>query len=289
MTGIEKLITTARRYCIDNYAFWMDKYTQKNSGNCNPYSDEDYDLFPRYNVLTAIRQGVEIVVGQDFSSFEICKQTLKGIGKNSNSIFTINSNEELHLVGESARYCILSGMKQLNPIEKNAILDERKKFIDFVETRTPENVSNVEPLPYRRRLTDKKMLEVRQKLLEKWNYDGDYWNPEEDRNLKKTVFLMNNSLTLEDRRKIMELLIQKSDGRLYKITEERIDYEIEFDSFDFDLSETIVTDKTFEWVIYGSHESTIEFGSDWLTEFIENLFAERKDKLNKWEQYWLKK
>ena len=50
------------------------------------------------------------------------------------------------------------------------------------------------------------------------------------------------------------------------------------------MPETIFTDKTFEWVVYGSHESTIAFGGIWLVDFIKKLFANRKDKLNRWEQ-----
>ena len=282
MTEIEKLITVAQHYCIDNFAFWSGKYSKEKSGRNNPYSDNDYNLFPRYNVLGAIQQGVEMLVGQNFFSIETCKQALVDIGQNSHSIFTINGNDELLLLGESGKF-IKSTTRKQNPIAKNAMIEERQKFTDFINSRTTENISDVEPLPYRHRLTDKELLFVREQLLNSWNYDGNYWNPLDKKSPKETVFLMTNNLTTEDCNEILKFLISKSNDRIYEVTEDRVDYEIEFDSFDIPLyDETIVTDETFEWVIYCSHEDTITFGGSWLVDFVKKLFVDRPDKLNKW-------
>ncbi len=281
MTDIEKLITSARHYCNDNFVYWADKYSKESSGNNNPYSKIDYNLFPRYNVIRAIQQGVERLVGQEFQSFEDCKHHLADIGLKSHSIFTISSNAEIHLLGESGRLRETSGRQ--NQIEKNAINEERVKFIEFVNSRTIDNISEVGPLPYRRRLTDKEMLSVRKKLLEIWNFDGDYWNPLEDKSPTETVFLMKGNLTNDDSNKIVEFLISSVNNRIYEITEDRIDYEIEFDTFGFDHYETIVTDNSFKWVIYGSHEETLTFGGTKLVAFVKLLFKDRHEKLNKWE------
>lgn len=284
MTDIEKLITSARHYCIDNFKYWSDKYSNENSGNNNPYSDNDYNIFPRYNVISAIQQGLETLVGQNFTSFEACKLSLINFGQNSHSIFTIDSNDDLHLLGESGRFKATTGRQK--PIAKNAMNEERNKFIEFISSMETENVSSVEPLPYRHRLTDEEMLFVRKQLLGLWNFDGGYWNPLDDKSPKETVFLMKENLNVDDCNKIVDYLISNSNNRLYEVTEDRIDYEIEFDSFEIDLYETIVADKTFDWVIYGSHEGTITFGGTALTNFIKSLFIDRKDKLNKWEQNW---
>jgi hypothetical protein len=284
MTDIEKLITSARHYCKDNFVFWADKYQKESSGNNNPYSDNDYNLFPRYNVLTAIQQGVETLVGQEFQSFENCKQQLADIGLKSHSIFTIDSNQEINLLGESGKYKSTTGSQ--NPIAKNAMTEERTKFVEFINSRTTENISQVESMPYRHRLTDKEMVLVRKQLADIWNYDGGYWNPLDYKCSKETVFVMEDNLTEDDNRKIVEFIVANSSKRLFEITEDRIDYEIELDSFNLDLYETIVTDKSFSWVIYGSHEDTLTFGGTKLIEFIKSLFIDRHDKLNKWEQNW---
>lgn len=284
MTDIEKLITSARHYCKDNFVFWAEKYSKENSGSNNPYSNNDYNIFPRYNVLSAIQQGVERLVGQKNLTFETCKQQLKDIGHKSHSIFTISSNSELHLLGESGKHKSRTGKQ--NPIEKNAMGEERTKFIDFINSRTAENISEIEPLPYRHRLTDEEMLSVRKQLLEIWNYKGSYWNPLDEKSPKETVFLMEDNLTEKDISKIIEFIKLNSDKRIFEITEDRLDYEIEVDDFDLNLYETIVTDKSFSWVIYLSHEDTVTFGGTELVGFVKLLFINRQEKLNKWEQNW---
>jgi len=45
MTEIESVITLARHY-------WFNKYSREKSGTS--YSNNDYDLFPRYKALKAI-------------------------------------------------------------------------------------------------------------------------------------------------------------------------------------------------------------------------------------------
>lgn len=281
MTDIEKLITSARHYCKDNFVFWVSKYQKESSGNNNPYSDNDYNIFPRYNVLSAIQQGVETLVGQEFHSFENCKNQLTDIGMKSHSIFTIDSNAEIHLLGQSGKYKSTIGRQ--NPIEKNAMEEERTKFVEFINTRTTENISKIEPLPYRHRLTDTEMVSVRKQFEDIWNYDGDYWNPLDEKSPTETVFLMKDNITIDDRKQISNFISANSDNRLFEITEDRIDYEIELDSFEIDLYETIVTDNSFSWVIYGSHEDTLTFGGTKLIEFIKSLYIDRQDKLNKWE------
>lgn len=265
MTDIEKIITSARHYCIDNFNFWADKYSNENSGNNNPYSDNDYNLFPRYNVLSAILQGVETLVGQTFNSLDDCKQELKNVGLTSQSIFTTGRQ---------------------NSIEKNTIQDERNKFVKYIDNLTTDDLDSVEPLPHRRRLKGEEAKQIRQKLLDAWNYDGSYWEPLDNKSPKPTVFIMKDNVTNADIQKIIQVVANKADEKIFSISEDKIDYEIEIDTFNPDLYETICCDNTFEWVVYGSHESTIAFGGIWLTEAVRQIFSDRQDKLNKWEQNW---
>jgi hypothetical protein len=164
--------------------------------------------------------------------------------------------------------------------------EERAKFVEFINSRTTENISQVESMPYRHRLTDTEMVLVRKRLADIWNYDENYWNPLDDKCSKETVFVMEDNLTEDDNRKIVEFIVANSSKRLFEITEDRIDYEIEHDSFNLDLYETIVTDNTLNWVVYGSHEDTLTFGGTELVGFIKALFSDRQEKLNKWEQTW---
>lgn len=64
MTSTEALITIARRYCMEHYHYWAVRYSKERTGQDYPaysYSDNDYDLFPRYNILAAILGEIEIL------------------------------------------------------------------------------------------------------------------------------------------------------------------------------------------------------------------------------------
>ncbi|HEY5462997.1 MAG TPA: hypothetical protein VIJ95_07055 [Hanamia sp.] len=265
MTPTEALITTARRYCMDNHSYWANRYSNEMSHNNNPYSDNDYNLFPRYNALAAILLGVETFVGQTSTSIDNCKQELKQTGLTSQTPFTTGRQ---------------------NDIERNAIQDERNKFAKFIDSITDSDLELVEALPHRRKLKDEEAKQIRKQLLDTWNYDGSYWEPLENRSTKPTVFLMKEIVTKEDIEKIIQIVSEKADKNIFEVSEDRNDYEIEIDSFSPDLYETICCDKSFDWVVYGSHESTIAFGGTWLIEKIGDIFSDRKEKLNLWEQNW---
>lgn len=285
MTEIESLITKARRYCTENFSYWSKRYQEEMSGNNNPYSDNDYDLFPRYNALKTILQGVETIISKEFNSFIECKEELKRIGLETHSIDTINSNKELYLLGKMSKFFGKSG--ELNKIEKNAIQNEREKFVKFIDEQNLESVRNIEPLPYERKLSVEESEIVRDELLKSWNLDRNYREPLDKKKPKPTTFLMDDNFTETDKNEIEKTIKShlKSD-KLFVLTEGRIDYEIETDLLNIDLYGTIICDSTFEWVVYRSHESTVAFGGDFLIDKLNELFGDRIEKLNKWEQNW---
>lgn len=243
---------------------WCGKYSQEGSGR-SKYSDKDYDLFPRYIVLREILEGVESLVEQYFSSLDDCKAELKLIGLTSNSKFTADGQ---------------------NSIKNNAIQDERNKFVTFINNITNSDLDQVEPLPYRRKMNIDEAKQIRQQLFKIWKYDS-YWDPLDDCSPKPTVFLMQANVTDDDIERILEAVKERANNRIFWINEDHVDYEIEIDSFDpTKLYETICCDNNFDWVIYGSHESTITFGGTWLIEIVKQLFSDREDKLNLWERTW---
>jgi hypothetical protein len=177
MTTTDKIITLAIRYCSENFSFWADKYSNEKSGNNNPYSDNDYNIFPRYNALTAILRGVETIVGKTFDSIDQCKNELKYLGKDSQTPFTKGKQNE---------------------IEKKAIQDERQKFINFIDSITDQQIETVEPLPYRRRLLENEANEIREQLLKHWNFDGGYWEPLTSCSPQPFIFFSKENLSNQD-------------------------------------------------------------------------------------------
>ena len=267
MTPVEALITAARRYCQENFAYWADRYSNERSGqdfHAYSYSDQDYNLFPRYNALSAILDKVEMLVGESYSDILLCRQALVQVGLSAESPFTIDEK---------------------NTIAKAAIQDERDKFVDFVQEVTLGELGLVEPLPHRRRLKIEEKKAVRQKLLELWNYNGDYWDPLDEKCPVESLFLSKDRITKQDYHAIIEFICGNTALHLLEVTEDGKDAEIAAIEFHPNCYETIYCDRDYRWVIYGSHEGTITFAGEGLLTFIKYHFIGRETLFNKWPEY----
>ncbi|HEY9258984.1 hypothetical protein, partial [Chitinophaga sp.] len=255
MTFTEALITAARRYCIDHHAHWANRYRNERSGQDFPvytYSDSDYDLFPRYNMLSAILGEIEVLVGNP----AVSRETLVQIGLSAGLPFT---EDEEH------------------PIETAAIQQEREKFIHFIQTITPEALEQTAPLPHRRRLDATEKEQVDLQLLERWNYDGNYWDPIDPKSPSEVVYLAKRDVTTADYESLRRFIDGHARPYLLEITEEGVITEITPADFNPDSYETAYFDEHYEWIIYGSHELTITFAGEPLLAFIRQLFAGREN------------
>ena len=171
-----------------------------------------------------------------------------------------------------------------NKIALAAMQKEREKFIDFIDHITPEQLQSVEPLPHRRRLTEEEKNQVREALLTHWNFQGNYWEPLEELSPKPFIFLMKENITHSDYERIVEEIYKHADSYLFEITEDGSDAEVAFSFLNLDCYVTIYCDKSYDRIVYGSHEGTVAFDGTWLLVLITELYADRKDRLNKWEQ-----
>lgn len=262
MTSTEALITAARRYCGEHYHYWAVRYSKERTGQNYPvysYSDNDYDLFPRYNILDAILGEIEILVGRSFPSLSDCRATLIQIGRSANSPLT---------------------KQKENLIASAAIQQERDKFIQFIDTVTPEMLEQTAPLPYRRRLEEAEKSAVYQALLERWNYDGGYWDPIENLSPVEIVYLAKADITSADLQAVSGFINDQAAGHLLEATEEGIITEISSGDFHLNSEETVFCDLNYQWLVYVSHEATVTFAGGQLLEFIKQLFAGRESLLH---------
>jgi hypothetical protein len=266
MTPSEALITAARHYCKDNFAYWATRYASERRGADFPYSysNSDYDLFPRYNALSAILDSVETMVGEECTDLQECRNSLAEKGLSASSIFTTDVK---------------------NAIEKAAIQDEREKFVRFVQSITLGELGLVEPLPHRRRLKEDESGAVRQELCTQWNFDGQFWDPLENKSPAETLFLSKDSMTKEDHQSIIDFIVENASSYLMEITEDGKDAEIDPKEFHPDCYETIYCDNSYSWIVYGSHESTVTFAGQALLEFVKKLFRGREYLFNEWPKY----
>jgi hypothetical protein len=202
-------------------------------------------------------QGVETIIDKKFSSIHDCKNELKNIGKISQTIFTENIQ---------------------NKIENNAINEERNKFMFFIENISENDLFNVSPLPYNRKLSKSESERIRSELNNIWNFDGGYWEHSKDKD--EIIFIMEKYMIENDKSKIIEH-IKKCDKRFFTVDEMDNDYETEI--LKIDGCEIVYTNPKFDWIIYISHEMYIAFGGNLLIGFLQELLSDRMDRINKYE------
>lgn len=242
MKQSEKIITLIRRYCLDLFRNGMS--TQQ-------------------NIAEGLLNGVEYLVGTKNENIYELKNELKQLGQESLKAKTI-----------SYGYSKPGHLKQIEL--------ERQKFIDFIDKIDLNNIIEVEPLPYRRRLAENEAKVVRQNLKKYWNFDGVYWEPLiKDISPKPFYFYSIENLVKSDYENLIKILSKITNDRIYEITEDRLDYEIDISEFDKDSFETIYSDKNNEWIIYISHEGTIAFGGLELMDEFDKSMTDKIDFKNK--------
>ena len=97
MTPTNKIVTLARRYCIDNIHYWTNYYEINKDKNLK----YDFNIFPRYQTAEAILKDIETLVGKTFQSVDQCNKELKEFGLNSQSHFTTGKLNELQIKRKS--------------------------------------------------------------------------------------------------------------------------------------------------------------------------------------------
>ncbi len=92
MNTAQALHSAARRYCIDNHRHWTQLYANiPNQGRASDgyhYSPKALDTFPRYNMLSAIREAVETIDSESLHDFVMAKALVVNAGWMANDDFT---------------------------------------------------------------------------------------------------------------------------------------------------------------------------------------------------------
>ena len=89
MTPSCALHTAARCYCETRIAYWHDRYARlQTPRGQHGYSDEQRDVYPRYNVLEAILVEVERLRPEALQDLQNARSQLRAIGRSAESLFT---------------------------------------------------------------------------------------------------------------------------------------------------------------------------------------------------------
>ena len=137
MNAVAALHNAAREYCESRYAHWSAEYTAlvasgrhqiTNADGSWIYTDASYRIFPRYNVLEAIRVEVERFVPSDFETIEVARGLLEAAAWSAESELT----------------------RSTSSIATAAMTEEREAFAQFVARTTQVEWSAMKVLPFRR-------------------------------------------------------------------------------------------------------------------------------------------
>lgn len=170
------------------------------------------------------------------------------------------------------------------------MVDEiRNNFIEFIKVLDANELSEISPIPYERRLTIKESKRLEISLKEKfdfgsWKDENYYWEPlSKTQNNLPTIYFKDNLIDSERTKKLIDLIKKISGDRIYLTTDENLCYEVEVSSLNFDWIESAYCDLKTNWLIYVSHEGTITFEGEDLKKGIEKQLPEIMTYKNPWE------
>ncbi len=239
---IAALHQAARRYCTEQYARWSKAYMAQRKRGPAPYSDEDYDLFPRYLVLGGILAEIERWVPEDFATLEEAKELLIEMARTGSSEL---SRHVKHPIGLAAQAQV-------------RVAAER-----FLRDSTLADWLSVAPLPFRRTLGKAEVAELQATFQRRWGrwYAGGRLSPE-PATLPPHVTLHTEALNkLPLARELAAFLTRRGITRIFFVPEDGGGYEYDLGDEDFETgSETVWMLCDADWMIYASHESSITLG-----------------------------
>ena len=140
-----------------------------------------------------------------------------------------------------------------------AIADERADFVAWLDRVTESDLDDVEPLGYRRTLSDDEIRVAVQQLEERFDVRGRTWWPEP---IADTCVLREEAfISGPGTERLRHALESLSIDRVLEIREYGRSCDVDLDLVDvtYNLAEVLVTPPDYSWMIYTSHESTVAF------------------------------
>jgi hypothetical protein len=262
MNRVEAIHTLARRYCMEMYGHWSESYSKlaaqgrDRSGDGYNYTEEALNIFPRYQVLSAILVEVESLLPADLRTVGAAKELLCLAGRTAESIFTKSPH---------------------SAIQSKAMEEEREAFCRYVLGATRHELEGVEPLFYRRVLTPKESGDILGRLRNEWGVGRWYWYPLADSKRGDVLAVQDKyfyeELGVERLRSILAACGLTKVWELREVESEP-EYEMELSAFEpyYSGAEGYWCYERMDWVIYASHESSVTLGGAWLIEEVKKVW-----------------
>lgn len=261
---IKGLHDQIRRYCIDNHLLWSKKYGELARGGRerigNGYTKEALDIFPRYVLLEKVLIEIERYVPEDFSTLDEAKHIFRSIVVDARN-GSLKANE--------------------NEIESRAICDELSAVYKLIDDTSEKELLLVEPLFYRRVLSEKESDLIWQNPSSRWGISDQYWYPlSMDRPDNTEAFQDSHFEKEVGPVTIRNILVSHGINNIYEFREFGANYHLELSVFEpyYNGAEGYWCDETYSWVFYASHESSITV-SGWVLQEIQAAWPNWKDRV----------
>lgn len=250
MTQNEALHTATRCYCQERARHWGKRYE---AIGAHSSTAEGRNLFPRYLILDDILVEILRLVPATFRSL---KQARK-------------------LVADAAEPACIAMVERFSKddIAARAVGEEANLFRDFVASIPADALWQVEPLPYRRTLSDPERAQVAERLRERWNVDG-FWYPLASEppagevGMDYVAFLVDHfhADSANPTRLLQRELAKRGVERVWEMREFGPEYEISLETFlpTYNGGEGFWTAEPMDWLVYASHENSVTIAGAWL-------------------------
>ena len=245
MTDTEKIVNKTKEYILKLYS-------------------EGYST--HQNMVTGLKNGIDFFVGRK-----------DGIDTIKDEILTTclaEFNERTKVFDK------IGHLKMVDRIKTD--------FINFVNKLNANELSDDLTISFERRLKNEESKSLEKSLKDtfdfgSWKDENYYWEPlSKTKNSVQTIYFEDDLFQPEDIQKIVDILKSISGDKIFLLTEDNINYEVETSSFDIDWIESAYSDFKTSWLIYISHEGTITFAGKELVSRIENELIELIKHKNPW-------
>jgi len=245
------LHTAARRYCLERYAYWRERYSEivrkrgERQRDGYHYTPEALATFPRYNVLNAIRVEVERIDPAKLGDPDNTKALLVLAGEIAEDDFT---------------------QRPIGEIDERAMTEEREAFCAYMVGLTPPDLNAIERLPYRRVLSAVESQSIWSRLRARWQIPRGYWYPLAECKLPDILAFktraFDEAVAYE---RLRDILAARGIERVWELREYGPEYEEDFALFEpyYNGAEGYWSSGDLSWIIYASHESSVTVGG-WL-------------------------
>ncbi|MCE9534118.1 MAG: hypothetical protein K8T89_23815 [Planctomycetes bacterium] len=236
------LHTAARRYCLDQYAFWHKQMTdiaRREADATREILDSVAAIVSRYNVLNAIRIELERIEPAKLNGLGDTRKLLILAGELADDIFTQGPTRE---------------------VERKATEEERAAFAAYIRSLSLSSLSEVASLPYRRVLTDEESKSIWPRFRTQWQIGDGYWYPLADCTLPDVVAFNASAFEVEmPVARLQSILTAHGISRVWELREFGPEYEQDILLFEpfYNGAEGYWSSAELDWLIYASHESSV--------------------------------